>query len=136
MQSWWADNKYGPGQPLDLSQHYVIISDNLGAGQSSKPSDGMGMHSPRCNHAEVVQAEGCHRQLLRQSPGLAMGDSAPFDGAGRHSHHHLPFSGGRSARHAGLPGDRALTPGPLRKRRVSDATKAIPADTHELLGVY
>ena len=57
MQSWWADNMYGPGQPLDLSEYFVIISDNLGAGQSSKPSDGMGMGFPRYSHADVVRAQ-------------------------------------------------------------------------------
>jgi homoserine O-acetyltransferase/O-succinyltransferase len=37
----FADELYGPGQPLDLRRTFVILPDNLGHGASSKPSDGL-----------------------------------------------------------------------------------------------
>src|SRR5205807_10402321 len=37
----FADVLLGPGQPLDLTRYYVILPDDIGHGQSSKPSDGL-----------------------------------------------------------------------------------------------
>ena len=34
---------FGPGQPLDAATHYIIAVDTIGAGASSKPSDGLRM---------------------------------------------------------------------------------------------
>ena len=90
MQPWWADNMYGPGQPLDLSQTYVIISDNLGAGQSSKPSDGMRMQFPRYNHADVVAAqcrllsEHRHIRMLKAVIGSSYGGRLAWQWAIQH----------------------------------------------------
>ena len=36
----FADELYGPGQPLDISRYWIILPDNIGHGRSSKPSDG------------------------------------------------------------------------------------------------
>lgn len=41
LGSAFADNLYGPGQPLDAERYYLILVDAIGAGQSSRPSDGM-----------------------------------------------------------------------------------------------
>ena len=54
---WWCNCMYGAGQPLDLEQTFVVISDNLGAGKSSKPSDGLRMHFPRYRHSDVARAQ-------------------------------------------------------------------------------
>src|SRR5262249_46352187 len=37
----FADELFGPGQPLDLTRYYVILPDDIGHGDSSKPSDGL-----------------------------------------------------------------------------------------------
>src|SRR5437868_6478273 len=37
----FAGELFGPGQPLDASRYYLILPDNIGHGQSSKPSDGL-----------------------------------------------------------------------------------------------
>ena len=37
----FAGQLFGPGQPLDAAKYYVILPDSLGAGGSSKPSDGV-----------------------------------------------------------------------------------------------
>ena len=57
----FADALYGPGQPLDISTHYVILPDNIGHGKSSKPSDGMRMAFPKYDYADMVAAQ--HRML-------------------------------------------------------------------------
>ena len=66
--SWWTKAMYGPGQPLDLERTFVVISDNLGAGHSSKPSDGLRMTFPRYQHSDVVEAQ--HR-LISEHLGIA-----------------------------------------------------------------
>ena len=37
----FAGELFGPGQPLDVSRYFIILPDALGAGKSSKPSDGL-----------------------------------------------------------------------------------------------
>jgi len=75
----FAGQLFGPGQPLDASRHYIIIPDALGAGNSSKPSDGMGPRFPRYNYADMVQAqhrlvtEGLNIRRLRLVIGNSMG---------------------------------------------------------------
>ena len=56
-ENWWSIQMYGPGQPLDLRSTFVILSDNIGAGSSSKPSDGMRMEFPSYQHCDVVRAQ-------------------------------------------------------------------------------
>jgi homoserine O-acetyltransferase/O-succinyltransferase len=47
----------GPGGALDTGEYYVIAPDSIGAGKSSKPSDGMRMTFPRYNLEDIVAAE-------------------------------------------------------------------------------
>ena len=53
----FADEMFGPGQPLDLARHYVILPDGIGRGGSSKPSDGLRMRFPRYRYADIVDSE-------------------------------------------------------------------------------
>ena len=57
----FADELYGPGQPLDIAKYYVILPDNLGHGKSAKPSDGLRMGFPRYDYDDMVAAQ--HRML-------------------------------------------------------------------------
>jgi len=76
-QKWWTSNMYGPGQPLDLDHTFVVISDNIGAAKSSKPSDGLRMDFPRYTHADVVKAQHhlVHHHLGIQRLHAVMGSS-------------------------------------------------------------
>jgi homoserine O-acetyltransferase len=47
---------FGPGQPLDAGKYFIILPDMIGAGKSSKPSDGLRMHFPRYNYDDLVSA--------------------------------------------------------------------------------
>jgi homoserine O-acetyltransferase len=53
----FANDLYGPGQPLDLARYYVILPDGIGHGRSSKPSDGMRMHFPAYDYEDMVEAQ-------------------------------------------------------------------------------
>jgi len=70
---------FGPGQPLDASKYYIISTDGIGVGQSSKPSDGLRAKFPAYNYADMVQAqyrlvtEGLGVKHLRLVIGNSMG---------------------------------------------------------------
>jgi homoserine O-acetyltransferase len=75
----FADQLFGPGQPLDVSRYYVILPDGIGHGRSSKPSDGLRARFPEYNYADMVEAQ--HRlvaghlgiERLRLILGTSMG---------------------------------------------------------------
>lgn len=58
---------FGPGQPLDAARYFIVIPDTIGAGQSSKPSDGLHMRFPAYDYADMIEAQ--HR-LLTERLGL------------------------------------------------------------------
>ncbi|QJI37145.1 alpha/beta fold hydrolase [Pseudomonas sp. ADAK13] len=70
---------FGPGQPLDASKYYIISTDGIGVGQSSKPSDGLRAKFPEYNYTDMVQAqyrlitEGLGVKHLRLIIGNSMG---------------------------------------------------------------
>jgi homoserine O-acetyltransferase len=53
----FADELFGPGQPLDASKYFIILSDAIGTGKSSKPSDGLRMKFPKYNYDDMVDAQ-------------------------------------------------------------------------------
>src|SRR5262245_35462551 len=59
----FADELYGPGQPLDISRYWIILPDNIGHGKSSKPSDGLRMKFPAYDYDDMVEAQ---RLMLNQ----------------------------------------------------------------------
>ena len=74
----FADELYGPGQPLDISKYWIILPDNIGHGGSSKPSDGLRMKFPKYTYDDMVDAQHAMlRQLgvtqLRLIMGTSMG---------------------------------------------------------------
>jgi homoserine O-acetyltransferase len=67
LQPQFADELYGPGQPLDIRHYYVILPDNIGHGGSSKPSDGLRMHFPKYDYDDMVEAQ---RRMLIEGLGV------------------------------------------------------------------
>jgi homoserine O-acetyltransferase len=53
----FADELYGPGQPLDLARYYIILPDGIGHGRSSKPSDSLRMRFPHYDYDDMVEAQ-------------------------------------------------------------------------------
>jgi homoserine O-acetyltransferase len=63
----FADELYGPGQPLDISRYFIILPDGIGHGRSSKPSDGAHAHFPAYGYADMVAA---HHGLVTSGLGV------------------------------------------------------------------
>ena len=53
----FAGELFGPGQPLDAATHFLILPDAIGAGKSSRPSDGMRMKFPKYNYDDMVVSQ-------------------------------------------------------------------------------
>jgi homoserine O-acetyltransferase/O-succinyltransferase len=53
----FADELYGPGEPLDIRKYWIILPDNVGHGKSSKPSDGLRMRFPKYDYDDMVEAQ-------------------------------------------------------------------------------
>ena len=58
---------FGPGQPLDATKYYLIVPDNIGHGQSSKPSDGLRTGFPKYGYLDMVESQ---RRLLNEKLGV------------------------------------------------------------------
>ena len=75
----FANELFGPGQPLDITRYYVIAPDGIGHGNSSKPSDGLHAHFPQYDYDDMVAAQhllltdGLGVQHLRLIFGTSMG---------------------------------------------------------------
>jgi homoserine O-acetyltransferase len=68
LQPQFADELYGPGQPLDVRRYFIILPDNLGHGGSSKPSNGMRMQFPKYDYDDMVEAQ---RRMLTEGLGIS-----------------------------------------------------------------
>lgn len=75
----FAGQLFGAGQPLDASRYFLILVDNIGHGQSGKPSDGLRAQFPNYRYRDMVAAqyrlltEGLQVNHLRLIFGTSMG---------------------------------------------------------------
>jgi len=75
----FAGQLFGPGQLLDASRFYLILTDGIGHGHSSKPSDGLHARFPHYGYRDMVEAEyelvanGLKINHLRLVMGTSMG---------------------------------------------------------------
>ena len=53
----FSDALFGPGQPLDSSKYFLILPDDIGQGESSKPSDGLHAHFPAYDYDDMVRSQ-------------------------------------------------------------------------------
>lgn len=58
---------FAPGKPLDTSRYYVVLPDGIGAGGSSKPSDGLKARFPHYGYGDQVEAQ---RVLIEEGLGI------------------------------------------------------------------
>ena len=58
---------FGPGQLLDANRYFIVLPDNIGHGQSSKPSDGMHAHFPQYDYADMIALQ---HELLGKGLGI------------------------------------------------------------------
>jgi homoserine O-acetyltransferase len=80
----FSDVLFGPGQPFDITKFYLILPDDIGHGDSSKPSDGLRMHFPKYDYDDMVASQhkmlvdGLHVDHLRLILGTSMGCMQSF----------------------------------------------------------
>jgi homoserine O-acetyltransferase len=79
LQATLADELFAKGQPLDAAQYFIVLPDAIGAGGSSRPSDGLRGRFPRYRYRDMVEAqyrlvtEGLGIRHLRLVLGTSMG---------------------------------------------------------------
>src|SRR6201991_3382351 len=84
MSPVFSDVLFGPGQPFDITKYFLILPDDIGHGESSKPSDGLRMHFPQYDYDDMVASqhtmlvEGLHVDHLRLILGTSMGCMQSF----------------------------------------------------------
>ena len=75
----YAGGLFGKGQVLDAERYFIILPDNVGHGQSSKPSGGLRMKFPRYGYRDMVTLQhllvtkGLGLSHLRLVMGTSMG---------------------------------------------------------------
>ena len=75
---------FGPGQPLDITHFFLILPDDIGHGQSSKPSDGLHARFPAYDYDDMVRSQqimlqdGLKVDHLRLILGTSMGCMQSF----------------------------------------------------------
>jgi homoserine O-acetyltransferase len=62
LNPFFSDVLFGPGQPLDITRYFLIFPDDIGQGDSSKPSDGLRMKFPHYDYDDMVHSQ--HQMLL------------------------------------------------------------------------
>jgi homoserine O-acetyltransferase len=84
MNPVFSEVLFGPGQPLDITKYFIILPDDIGHGESSKPSDGLHMHFPQYDYDDMVASQhamlvdGLHVDHLRLILGTSMGCMQTF----------------------------------------------------------
>jgi homoserine O-acetyltransferase len=75
----FAGELFGPGQLLDADRYFLILPDDIGHGQSSRPSESLHAKFPNYRYGDMVDAEyrlvteGLHINHLRLVMGTSMG---------------------------------------------------------------
>jgi homoserine O-acetyltransferase len=57
MNPLFSDVLFGPSAPLDITKYFVILPDDIGHGDSSKPSDGLRAHFPAYDYDDMVRSQ-------------------------------------------------------------------------------
>jgi homoserine O-acetyltransferase len=83
MNPLFSDVLFGPGQPLDIAKYFIILPDDIGHGESSKPSDGLHAHFPAYDYDDMVASQRMmldHMKIdhLRLILGTSMGCMQSF----------------------------------------------------------
>ena len=75
----FAGELFGPGQPLDAGEYFIVLPDAIGHGRSSRPSDGLHARFPRFGYRDMIVAQyrlltqGLQVNHLRLVMGTSMG---------------------------------------------------------------
>src|SRR5262245_4393872 len=64
LRQQFASTLFGPGQMLDTTKYFIVLTDNVGHGQSSKPTIGLHARCPHYGYNDMVTLQ--HRLLTEQ----------------------------------------------------------------------
>jgi len=83
MNPVFSDVLFAPGQPLDIARYFIILPDDIGHGESSKPSDGLHARFPAYDYDDMVRSQRLmldqmHIDHLRLILGTSMGCMQSF----------------------------------------------------------
>ena len=84
MNPIFADVLFAPGAPLDITRYFLILPDDIGHGESSKPSDGLHARFPAYDYDDMVRSQnimlrdGLKIDHLRLILGTSMGCMQTF----------------------------------------------------------
>jgi homoserine O-acetyltransferase len=53
----FSNELFSPGQMLDITKYFLILPDDIGHGESSKPSDGLHAHFPAYDYDDMVRSQ-------------------------------------------------------------------------------
>jgi homoserine O-acetyltransferase/O-succinyltransferase len=57
MNPLFSNVLFGPGSPLDIAKYFLILPDDIGHGESSKPSDGLHARFPAYDYDDMVRSQ-------------------------------------------------------------------------------
>jgi homoserine O-acetyltransferase len=57
MNPLFSNVLFGAGAPLDITRYFLILPDDIGHGQSARPSDGMHAHFPAYDYDDMVRSQ-------------------------------------------------------------------------------
>jgi homoserine O-acetyltransferase len=57
MNPLFSDVLFAPGGVLDITKYFIILPDDIGHGESSKPSDGLHAHFPAYDYDDMVRSQ-------------------------------------------------------------------------------
>jgi homoserine O-acetyltransferase/O-succinyltransferase len=57
MNPLFSNVLFGPGAALDIAEYFLILPDDIGHGESSKPSDGLHAHFPAYDYDDMVRSQ-------------------------------------------------------------------------------
>lgn len=57
MNPLFSDVLFAPGGVLDINKYFIILPDDIGHGESSKPSDGLHAHFPAYDYDDMVRSQ-------------------------------------------------------------------------------
>ncbi|HEX5222415.1 MAG TPA: alpha/beta fold hydrolase [Verrucomicrobiae bacterium] len=67
LRAEFAGELFGKGQLFDATKYFIVIPDNIGHGQSTKPSDGLRAKFPKYGYRDMIEAQ---RRLLTDGLGV------------------------------------------------------------------
>jgi homoserine O-acetyltransferase len=79
MRPEFGGELFGPGQPLDAREYFIVLPDGIGHGRSSRPSEGLHARFPHYGYRDMIAAqyrlltEGLKVDHLRLVVGTSMG---------------------------------------------------------------